>query len=159
MRPMMMIFIWWGWSNLKIITIMMHNWSVFGWWEGYQENHAKLTWVGGPDGLILWHSDTGWWAWDDGDVDGGGDGDGDGGAEMGDGLLQGDTGLVEMACAPWNPIHRSYTLCTPSVSHWSYTLETLSVSSHWTHCIHQEKNFGKVWFGMFNKNTLQYLSC
>ena len=89
-------------------------------------------------------SDTGWWAWDDGDVDGGGDGDGDDGTEMGDGLLRGDTGLVEMACAPWNPIHRSYTLCTLSVSHWSYTLETLSVSSHWTHCIHQEKNFDKV---------------
>ena len=92
-------------------------------------------------------SDTGWWAWDDGDVDGGCDGDGDGGAEMGDGLLQGDTGLVEMACAPWNPIHRSYTLCT------------LSVSSHWTHCIHQEKNFDKVFFSNAHENTLQYLSC
>ena len=52
---------------------------------------------------------------------------------MGDGLLRVDTGLVEMACAPWNPIHRSYTLCTLSVS-------------HWTHCIHPEKYFDKEFF-------------
>ena len=44
------------------------------------------------------------------------------------------------------------THCAHSVCHTGAT--------HWTHCIHQEKNFDKVFFfSNAHENTLQYLSC
>ena len=49
----------------------------------------------------------------------------------------------EMACSEVTLVWSRW-LVRPGIPFIGATHCTHSVSSHWTHCIHQEKNFGKV---------------
>ena len=116
--------------------------------KGYQENHAKLTWVGGPDGLMLRCSEVTL----------------DGEPEMMVMLVAAVMVMVtvelrwEMACSKVTLVWSRW-LVRPGIPFIGATHCAHSVCRHTGHTASTKKRILTRCFSNVHKKTLQYLSC